>query len=242
MSVYVLTPSLNKSFKFQSEWPYNNSQVYLLQSLIKDIEADKERKFEQKDNYYVFTTKVNYPNNRRLANQVIYVDKKLDVKEVHVIDENNTPQIRMHFNNIDLKATFDNNYFTLSENMKNKPVGGEKEVTVIEDVIYPLYIPNNTHLASQDKITKDKGERILLTFDGENPFMLIEETVGYEEELEIIPTLGNPILLQDTIGALSESSVTWISNGMEYYIASSVLDQNELLEIAKSMSVLPVVK
>ena len=23
--VYVLTPSLNKSFKFQSEWPYNNS-------------------------------------------------------------------------------------------------------------------------------------------------------------------------------------------------------------------------
>ena len=28
--VYVLTPSLNKSFKFHSEWPYNNSQSYLL--------------------------------------------------------------------------------------------------------------------------------------------------------------------------------------------------------------------
>ena len=27
--VYVVTPSLNKSFKFQSDWPYNNSQVYL---------------------------------------------------------------------------------------------------------------------------------------------------------------------------------------------------------------------
>jgi outer membrane lipoprotein-sorting protein len=25
--VYVLTPSLNKSFKFQSEWPYNNSHA-----------------------------------------------------------------------------------------------------------------------------------------------------------------------------------------------------------------------
>ena len=36
--VYVLTPSLNKSFKFQSEWPYNNSQAYLLQTIIKDIE------------------------------------------------------------------------------------------------------------------------------------------------------------------------------------------------------------
>ena len=28
--VYVVTPSLNKSFKFQSDWPYNNSQVYIL--------------------------------------------------------------------------------------------------------------------------------------------------------------------------------------------------------------------
>ena len=32
--VYVVTPSLNKSFKFQSDWPYNNSQVYLLNSIL----------------------------------------------------------------------------------------------------------------------------------------------------------------------------------------------------------------
>ena len=30
--VFVLTPSLNKSFKFQSDWPHNNSQIYLLQN------------------------------------------------------------------------------------------------------------------------------------------------------------------------------------------------------------------
>ena len=33
--VYVVTPSLNKSFKFQSEWPYNSSQAYILSSLLK---------------------------------------------------------------------------------------------------------------------------------------------------------------------------------------------------------------
>ena len=41
--VYIVTPSLNKSFKFQSEWPYDNSQIYLYDSLIKDIENDNER-------------------------------------------------------------------------------------------------------------------------------------------------------------------------------------------------------
>ena len=35
--VFVLTPSLNKSFKFQSEWPYNNSQSYLLQTLVNNF-------------------------------------------------------------------------------------------------------------------------------------------------------------------------------------------------------------
>ena len=43
--VYIITPSLNKSFKFQSDWPYNNSQVYLLSSLLDDINNDENRTF-----------------------------------------------------------------------------------------------------------------------------------------------------------------------------------------------------
>ena len=37
--VYIVTPSLNKSFKFQSDWPYNNSQAYLLSSIVEDTGA-----------------------------------------------------------------------------------------------------------------------------------------------------------------------------------------------------------
>src|SRR5574344_637466 len=58
--VYVVTPSLNRSFKFKSEWPYNNSQSYLLQSLTQDLESDNNYEFEQVDKNYVFKTKVNY--------------------------------------------------------------------------------------------------------------------------------------------------------------------------------------
>ena len=47
--VYIVTPSLNKSFKFQSEWPYNNSQSYLYQAILNDIENDDEASVEEKD-------------------------------------------------------------------------------------------------------------------------------------------------------------------------------------------------
>ena len=75
--VFVLTPSLNKSFKFQSEWPYNNSQSYLLQTLVNDIKNDKKVKTIEKKNEYIIATKVNYPNNSSLVKQKIYLDKNV---------------------------------------------------------------------------------------------------------------------------------------------------------------------
>ena len=80
----VLTPSLNKSFKFESNWPYNNSQIYLLQSILSDINNDKALEFNSKDDSYIITTSVNYPNNKDLVKQNIYLDKKLNLKQVLV--------------------------------------------------------------------------------------------------------------------------------------------------------------
>ena len=44
--VFVITPALNKSFKFQSDWPYDNSQIYLLEALMKDIKNSTNRSFK----------------------------------------------------------------------------------------------------------------------------------------------------------------------------------------------------
>ena len=52
--VFVLTPALNKSFRFQSDWPQNSSQAYLYESLVRDILQDKKNlTFEKTDKYYI---------------------------------------------------------------------------------------------------------------------------------------------------------------------------------------------
>lgn len=241
--VYVLTPSLNKSFKFQSEWPYNNSQAYLLQTILKDIKNDKDKTFKTTDNGYLFTTKVNYSNNPDLVKQNVYLDKKLNITEVHVLNEENQVQMKMKFSNIDMKATFDDKYYTLKENMTVASTDETTQtVSKIDDIIYPMYIPENTHLASQDKVTKTSGERIIQTFSGDKPFTFVQETVTKESELLTIPMYGEPYIVGDTVGALSESSVNWISNGVEYYVVSDALTTEELVSIAKSISAIPVSK
>ena len=60
--------------------------------------------------------------------------------------------------------------------------------------------------------------------------------------MEVIPVYGDPTILVDTIGALSEKSVNFISNGIEYYIASDSMTMQEIIQVAESINSLPVLK
>lgn len=241
--VYVLTPSLNKSFKFQSEWPYNNSQSYLLQPLLKDIKSDKEKKFKENENGYTITTKVNYSNNKNLTKQVIYLDKNVNVKEVHILDEEDRMHIKMTYKKIDWNKKFDKKYFDINKNMEMAVVDENlKTVSKLNDVVFPMYLPINTTLSSQDKLEVDHGERVIMTFDGEKPFMLVQETAVRENEFTTIPVDGEPVILSGTVGIISDSLITWVNEGIEYHVVSDVLSDSDLLEVAKSISVMPVGK
>lgn len=328
--VYVVTPSLNKSFKFQSDWPYNNSQVYLLKSLIEDMGNEDGRSFEKNDKGYVFTTKVVYPNNEKLVKQTISLDKKLNIDVVRVLDKDNNTQIKMKYNRIDWNKGFSDDYFDLSSiidvtearekssvdngnmnsnsnsndnsnmnsnsnsnsNNSDSSVKGSdndrgnlngdnsgnngasdnsnindnnnsnsntntntntntnedssktetKETASLDDVIYPMYLPSNTYLKGTEKFKTDTGQRLILTFEGDNPFTLVEETVTRSKDHEIIPTYGELELLLDAVAIVNDNSVNWISNGTQYYITSDTLATSSLLEVARSISVLPVSK
>ncbi len=242
--VYVLTPALNKSFKFQSDWPYSNSQIYLLGALLNDVKNTENRTFKKTEDGYVFSTNVNYPNNSKLVSQKITLDKDLNVKEVNVYDENDIVYMSMKFNDIDYSPTFTDDYFDLDTVMSAYSVSDDvvDDVMELDDYIYPLVIPAGTKLVSEEKVKKDIGERVIMTFDGDKPFLLVEETVNVEEELTVIPTYGEPYQLMDSLGVMTNNSLSWISNGIEYYIISDVLEQDELIEIAQSINVLPTMK
>ena len=239
--VYVLTPSLNKSFKFQSDWPYNNSQTYLLQTLVKDIDNDENRIVEVTEDNTIVTTTVNYSNNKNLVNQKIYFDKKGNLMKVEVLNKDNNVKIKMTYRDIDYKANYDSNYFDLDSNMKINS-NTEQTLSEIDDIIYPMYMPENTYLTSEDVISLDNGERVILTFSGDKPFMLIQETVNVDETAITIPVYGEIEWTGDTLGIMTDNTVNWISNGIEYYAVSETLESSELLEIVNSISVMPVGK
>lgn len=307
MKASVVTPSLNKSFKFQSDWPYNNSQVYLLNSIIDDLKTDEDREFKVKKDGYLFTSTVNYPNNKTLVKQHVLVDKKGKITKVEVVDKSDNVQIAMKFSKQELNKKFSKDDFALSsllkmnskketpkvdsntekknqtnsstttdsnqqnntnnsstENSNNNSTTNnnttnnntnnnsnqttteesKKEATTakINDVIYPMYLPDNTYLTGQDTVKTKDGSRLILTFGGDKSFVLVEETASTPDTLEVIPVSGNFDFLSDVIGVIGNKSLSWHSNGIDYYMTSDTLEVSELVNIARSVSVLPVSK
>lgn len=240
--VYVLTPSLNKSFKFQSDWPYDHSQIYLIDALLKDISGDKEAKFVENDDNYVFETEVNYPNNRLLVKQKITLDKKLNIKNVKIYDENETIKMELNIKSIDYSPTFKDNYFELDTVMRTFSDLDVVETSNLDDSIFPLFVPSNTKLTNSEKITTDVGERIIMTFSGDKPFLLVEETTNVMDEFTVIPTYGEPYMFMDTLGVMTDNSLSWTSGGIDYYLVSDVMGKDELIEIAQSISAIPTMK
>ena len=57
-----------------------------------------------------------------------------------------------------------------------------------------------------------------------------------------MPTSGDPYLFMDAVGTISDNSISWTSNNVDYYITSTVMSKKELLEVAQSISIVPNTK
>ena len=262
--VYVVTPSLNKSFKFQSEWPYNNSQIYLLQPILSDLENDSKLSFEEKNKTYIFSSKVNYINDKNLIKQKVYLSKDLILKKVEVIDDNNNTIMLLKVNKFKTNNNFDNNYFKVVDNYSNnnkqidnntnkeeksnikkediennKEENKTKKTSVNDEILYPMYVPVNTYLNTQDVMKLDNGSRTILTFSGNSPFTLMQSPISNDT---INYLNADPVMVLDKVGAVGKNEVSWIDDNKEYYVTSEVLSSNELVKIAESMSVAQIEK
>ncbi|XJZ27581.1 outer membrane lipoprotein carrier protein LolA [Bacillota bacterium Lsc_1132] len=241
--VFVLTPALNKSFRFQSDWPQNSSQAYLYESLIKDILEDKSAKFSTTKDYYVFETKTRYQNNKMLPLQEIKLNKNdLSPVEVKVMDADRAPIVTVEFSKMKFNAAFDKNDFDMKKNMTRAQLGLPAMAKVQDSsftVKYPTALAQETKLIGEKEIKLEDGKRVILTYEGKKSFtMMQEKTIAKTASAPMTTATsveGQPVDLGFTIGALSDHSITWTQNSVDYMIASKNLTKEELVEVARSV-------
>lgn len=235
--VFVLTPALNKSFKFQSDWPDQGSQPYLFQSLVKDVTEDTEAVFEETDDHYVFETKTNYQNNHTLPYQKVFFNKRTYTpSHVQVLDTDKEAVVEVKFSNFELDAKFAADDFKLDENMAT----AQQDVPVYQDeedvfmVLFPLET-FEAELEEKKEVALDEGERVIMTFSGEKNFTLIQEKMTVAETTALEEVNGDLVDLGFAQGALSNNVIEWSYHGVDFVLASEDLTKEELIEVARSV-------
>ena len=127
--VFVLTPSQNKSFRFQSNWPDNQGQVYLYETLIRSITGDSTRQFADEKESYVFDVAANY-NTHALVRQKIWLNKSdYAPKQVEVSDSNANVVVDVKFDSFKFGTEFEKDAFDMQRNMTAATENGGKAGT-----------------------------------------------------------------------------------------------------------------
>jgi len=120
--VFVLTPQLNKSYRFQSDWPDNQGQVYLYQTLAKSIIMDNSRQFTKDKDSYIFDVMAGNYQNGSFARQKIWLSQDTyEPKHVEVSDANGNKMVEVIFDSFEFGKKFDKSAFDMDKNMGVMP-------------------------------------------------------------------------------------------------------------------------
>ncbi len=247
--VFVITPSLGKTYKFQSDWPAQNSQGYLIGTLAEDIKADKAAVMEEKEKEYIFETATRNNHKSLLPTQKIHIDKKtLLPNKVTIHDEAGEEKISIKFDKIALGVEHKVAEYKV-EMDKPKADGdkadseeeategdGEAQAKVNQQTYYPVANLQGTTLSEEKSVEIENGQRVIMTFSGDKEYVVIQEPA--EKPLNEMPVSieGDPVDLGFAVAALTDQSIHWEANGMAFFVASDMLSKEELITVANSMT------
>jgi len=240
--VFVLTPHINKSFRFQSGWPENHAQVYLYESLVKSIIDDEQRAFAEEEGKYVFDVKADY-QNRSLTTQKIVLQQDFTPIKVEVMDTNKNVLVTVDFSNFEKDAKFDNDSFNKDRNMETSNLNSSIPTMAAPNegsknsfgVIQPSYMPEGVDFIGVEKVEGQDGPQIVLRYKGEYNYTLIEErpkaaTVSYPSG--DIVDLGETMAVMVEVGD-QKKTMTWTHDGVEYLLTGD-LTKEEMIAVAQS--------
>jgi len=238
--VFVITPALRKTYKFQSDWPKQNSQAYLIGALADDIKADAKSVMREEDKSYVFETKTRNNHQKMLPYQQIYIDKKTMLPtKVSVLNENKEEQISITFKKITLgtsRSAGDYEVEKFTEKSDDQQAGADLDSKDFQTT-YPVLSWDLEQV--DEKIFEDNGsKRVIMSFKtGEKDFTIIQQAAE-PDATSYLPVFaaGDPADLGFAIGAITDHSISWEQNGVSYFIASKTLSRDEMIEVAASMA------
>lgn len=227
--VFVLTPTLNQAFKFQSDWPLNSPKPYIYQSLLDFLESGKVTK---KKDGYVVSGKITYENDERVASQEVKFNKKLKPVYINVYDSDGGEVMKLTVSSFEFNPSLSKDEFKQDTVMKENQSSYSNVSSSLP--LYPVALMGST-LQKEEVSTVNDTTNHILQFGGDKTFTLVETTISKNEDINIEEIDGDIIDLIDGFAYQDGNNMIYVSSGVVCSLYSNDLSQKEMLSILSSM-------
>lgn len=225
--VYVLTPTLNQVFKFQSEWPDNSPKPYIYSSLISLLKDNKVVKIK---NGYQVEGKIKYPNDARIVKEEIIFDKNLNPQRITCLDKDETEIIIVKVKEFNTKKNIKTQHFNQDKVLEESKSDYK---TASADILYPVAIMGST-LESETVSTIEGDKNHILRFTGEKNFTIVESQEKKDEA--VVNMMNDEVIdLIDGFAYYSDGKLSMINSGVMCSLYSNDLTKDEMVSIMTSM-------
>ena len=235
--LYVLIPSVNKSYQLKSGWPVNSSYSYLLQSLVKDYVNDDTRVVKEEEDHTIVELKIKLFENALAASEKVTFDNETGLPtEVQVFDDSNNLLTRFVYLSIEENPNLDKELFSKNETQTSSfETFGSLEYN--RETTYPTYYPLNTSLKDEKRVGNSNALTVIMTYSGDYNYTIIEDYV-YQSEKEVVDYVDGYIyVMGDSVGIINNNVLTFFAEGISYTLASNEVSVLELVKIGNSLIV-----
>lgn len=224
--VFIVTPSLNKQFKFDTEWPLNSSHAYLLNAIIKDIKEDSNRAYKLDGSNVIIESCIS--DNLKYRNLKFYfniVDRK-PIKTEFINSEGNV-MVLVEFKDFNANNSLTTDLFNPGLILEQNT----NESTVEEEETNASITVSNVLEGSTLESSKTLDDCTILVYGGEKKYTIIaKETDVYEsciamEEYNNFEIINNGLLLS------GDNYYRYFVNDYEISVYSTALTIDDVLNV-----------
>ena len=233
--VHVIIPSVNKTFKVNSNWPNNSSYPYLLQSLANDIVSDDNIVTTNDGNYTTLELKAKLFNRDDGNTQKIIFDENQLPKEIYIYNKNNELISNFKITSIEKNISIDDTLFNTRETLETlNTYYQDNPLTFDRTINYPTYYPEGTSL-KEEVIKGDASNKYaIMTFSGNVSYTITQKYLNNNER-ETIEYLNGDIYVSEGVFVVVDSNnITFYNEGIQYTIASNNIELLEMIKMGNS--------
>lgn len=228
--VYVITPSLNKEFRFDSNWPLNSSHAYLLEAINKDIKADAEAKGSLDGTNIVIECKITHKTNQKLNRMKYICEANFKPKKTVFLNDKNEECIVVDFDTFTPNSNLGKDNFN-----EKKYLGTQEERPSEEETSLTLtagYVVEGSTLSSSSK----KDNTTILCYSGESAYTIIVSLVEISDEVVAIDSYDSIEFLACGLGFINENTMKFYNGNYEITIFSNQLSIDDYINVANSIT------